>query len=104
MKQAYGEGALVLALFAALGGCADPVSRSVAPAASPDVVASGANAAPSEERVALTKIARLVAVSLSTEPARQALKRDLRAAPFREHKLELGTYLRSMAGEKLLES
>jgi hypothetical protein len=101
MRHTHGEGALFLALFAALGACADPISRSIAPAASPDVVASG-NPQPTEERVALTKIARLVARSLSTEPARQALKRDLRAAPFREHKLELGPYLRSKEGGKLL--
>jgi hypothetical protein len=104
MKHTHGEGALVLALFAALAGCADPISRSVAPAASHDVVTSGASAAPSEERVALSKIARLVALSLSTKPARQALKHDLRAAPFREHKLELGPYLRSANGKKLLAS
>ena len=104
MKHTHGEGALVLALFAALGACADPISSSVAPAASPDLVASAGNDQPSEERIALTKIARLVALSLTTEPARQALKRDLRAAPFREHKLELGPYLRSADGRKLLAS
>jgi hypothetical protein len=105
MKRAHGEGALVLALFAVLGACADPISRSVGPAASPDVLASvGSTPAPGEERAALTRIARLVALSLSTEPARQALKRDLRAAPFREHKLELGPYLRSADGRKLLAS
>jgi hypothetical protein len=60
--------------------------------------------APGNERVALTKIARLVAVAMDNEPARQRLKRDMRSAPFREHKLELATYLRSKDGRGLLES
>jgi len=101
MKHTHGEGALVLALFAALGACSDPIGRSVAPTASPDVVAS-AGGAQSEERVALSKIARLVAIALDNEPARQHLKRDLRAAPFREHKVELAPYLRSSDGKALL--
>ncbi len=100
MKHTHGEGALVLALFAGLGACSDPI-RSVAPTASRDIVASVASA-PSEERVALSKIAKLVAVAIDNEPARQHLKRDLRAAPFREHKLELTPYLRSREGNALL--
>jgi hypothetical protein len=55
------------------------------------------------ERAALTKVARLVAVAMDKEPARQHLKRDLKAAPFREHKLELSAYLRSKDGRALLE-
>jgi hypothetical protein len=62
-----------------------------------------ATASSSVERAALTKIARLVAVAMDNEPARQHLKRDLKAAPFREHKLELGSYLRSKGGAALLE-
>lgn len=101
MKNTHGEGALVLALFAALSACAD-ASRTVAPSPSKDVVAEP-TLGPSEERAALTRIARLVAVAMDNEPARQLLKRDLRAAPFREHKLELATYLRSEGGRALLE-
>jgi hypothetical protein len=59
--------------------------------------------ASSEERVALSRIARLVAVAMDNEPARQHLKRDLRAAPFREHKVELTSYLRSNDGRALRE-
>jgi hypothetical protein len=55
-----------------------------------------------EERAALTKITRLVAVAMDNAPARQRLKRDMRAAPFREHKLQLGSYLRSAGGSALL--
>jgi hypothetical protein len=44
-----------------------------------------------------------VAVAMDNEPARQHLKRDMRAAPFREHKLELAPYLRSKDGKALLE-
>ena len=40
---------------------------------------------------------------MDNEPARQHLKRDMRAAPFREHKLQLGEYLRSRDGRALLE-
>jgi len=102
MKNRHGEGALVLALFAAFSACSDPVEPTVAPAPSPDIVASANTGQQSEERAALTKIARLVAISLNDEPARQQLKRDMRAAPFREHKLELAPYLRSKEGESLL--
>jgi hypothetical protein len=103
MKHTHGEGALVLALFAALSGCADPASRIAATSPSSEIVSEPTPASSSAERVALTKIARLVAVAMDNEPARQRLKRDLRAAPFREHKLELATYLRSEDGRGLLE-
>ncbi|HEX6626313.1 MAG TPA: hypothetical protein VF105_00025 [Gemmatimonadaceae bacterium] len=102
MKHTHGEEALVLLLFAAAAACSDPASRAIAPTASSEIVASGSSGPQSEERVALTKIARLIAVAMDDEPARQQLKRDLRAAPFREHKLELGSYLRSSSGRTLL--
>ncbi|HKN59407.1 MAG TPA: hypothetical protein VJV97_11180, partial [Gemmatimonadaceae bacterium] len=108
MRHTHGEGVLVLALLA-LAACADPASRSVAPSSSKDVSSAPApapalapGAAAGEERAALTKIARLVAVAMDNEPARQHLKRDMRAAPFREHKLELASYLRSKDGSALL--
>jgi hypothetical protein len=104
MRHTHGEGVLVFALFGALAGCADPSSRTVGPSPSNDIVTEPTPAAPSEERVALTKIARLVAVAMDNEPARQRLKRDMRAAPFREHKLELASYLGSKDGRALLES
>src|SRR5437016_1603715 len=106
MRHTHGEGVLVLALLA-LAACADPASRSVAPSSSKDVSSAPApapapGAAAGEERAALTKIARLVAVAMDNEPARQHLKRDMRAAPFREHKLEIASYLRSKDGSALL--
>jgi hypothetical protein len=104
MRHTHGDGVLVFALFGALGGCADPSSRTVGPPPSNDIVAEPTPAAPSEERVALTKIARLVAVAMDNEPARQRLKRDMRSTPFREHKLELAAYLKSKDGRSLLES
>lgn len=104
MRHTHGDGVLVFALFGALAGCADPSSRTVGPSQSNDIVTEPTLAAPSEERVALTKIARLVAVAMDNEPARQHLKRDMRSAPFREHKLELSSYLRSKDGRGLLES
>ena len=101
MKHTHGEGALVLALLATVA-CSDPASRIVAPSSSREVVAEP-SAAPTAERAALTKIARLVAEALDNEPARQHLKRDMRAALFREHKLQLTSYLQSKDGKTLLQ-
>jgi hypothetical protein len=103
MKHTHGEGVLVVALLAALVACADPASRtvglSVPKSAQNEPTPSSAN----EERAALSKIARLVAVAMDNEPARQHLKRDMRAAPFHEHKLELAPYLRSKDSKALLD-
>lgn len=104
MKHTHGEGVLFLALFAALIACADSASRTAGPTGSKDIVTEPTPAPASEERVALTRIARLVAEAMDNEPARQHLKRDMRAAPYKEHKLELATYLRSKDGRALLES
>jgi hypothetical protein len=104
MRHTHGDGVLVFALFGALAGCAEPSGRTVGPSPSNDIATEPTPAAPSEERVALTRIARLVAVAMDNEPARQHLKRDMRSAPFREHKLELSSYLRSKDGRALLES
>ncbi|MFL5595361.1 MAG: hypothetical protein ACJ785_12230 [Gemmatimonadaceae bacterium] len=103
MRHTHGEGVLVLALFAAVIACADPAGRTVAPTPSRDIATEPSGPKADEERVALTKIARLVAEAMDNEPARQQLKRDLRAAPFREHKLELSSYLRSKDGRALLD-
>jgi hypothetical protein len=102
MRHTHGEGVLVFALFAALAACADPVGRTVAPSPS-GAIATDSTPQSSEERVALSRIGRLVAVAMDNEPARQHLKRDLRAAPFREHKVELKSYLQSQDGKSLLE-
>ena len=103
MKHTHGEEALVLAMLACLTACTDPVTNATGPSIAPDVRAQPAPASSSAERAALSKIARLVAVSLDNEPARQHLKRDLKAAPFREHKLQLATYLKSRDGRTLLD-
>ncbi|HEX7595000.1 MAG TPA: hypothetical protein VF387_01530 [Gemmatimonadaceae bacterium] len=104
MKNTHGEGVLVLALFAALVSCGDPATRTVGPNTSKDIAADPSSSAGGEERVALTRIARLIAQAMDNEPARQHLKRDMRAAPFKEHKLELGSYLRSKDGRALLDA
>jgi hypothetical protein len=101
MKHTRGEGVLFLALFAALMSCADPASRTVGPTSSKDIAVDPSAGG---ERAALTRIARLVALAMDNEPARQRLKRDMRAAPFKEHKLELASYLRSKDGRALLEA
>jgi hypothetical protein len=101
MKQTHGEGVLFVALLAALAACGDPVSRTVGLGVSQSAQSEPTPSSPSEERAALSKIARLVAVALDNEPARQHLKRAMRAAPFHEHKLELAPYLRSKDGKAL---
>ena len=103
MRLAHCKGVPVLALVVVAGGCADAVSRTVAPPASKDVVAESGSQGVTDERAALTEIARLIARSMDNEPARQHLKRDMRAAPFREHKLELTSYLASKDGRSLLD-
>jgi hypothetical protein len=103
MKHTNGEGVLFLALLTALTACADPVSRTVGVNGTTNVKSQPASLAPTEERADLSKVARLVARALDNEPARQHLKGDMKKAPFREHKLELGPYLRSKDGKSLLD-
>jgi len=103
MQNTHGERVLVLALVFVIAGCADSIDRAVAPPAAKAVIAEPNTPAPTEERVALTTVARLVAEAMDNEPARQRLKRDMRAAPFREHKLELKSYLQSKEGRALLD-
>ena len=103
MKHTHGEGVLFVALFAALVSCADPAGRTVGLSAPDNARNEPTPSSANEERVALSKIAQLLAVALDNEPARQHLKRDMRAAPFREHKLELGPYLRSRDSKSLLD-
>jgi hypothetical protein len=103
MKHTHGEGVLFVALLAAAVGCADPASRTVGLNAKNNAQTEPTPSSANEERAALTKITRLVAVAMDNERARQHLKRDLRAAPFREHKVELAPYLRSKDGKALLD-
>jgi hypothetical protein len=104
MKTTNGERVLVsLGLLACLSACADPVTRSTEPGISRDVREDPANGSSTAEGVALTKITRLVALAMDNQPARQQLKRDMKAAPFREHKLQLGAYLQSTDGRALLD-
>jgi hypothetical protein len=103
MKHTHGEGVLFVALFAALVGCADAASRTVGLSVPNNAQSEPTPSSANEERAALSKIARLVAVAMDNEPARQRLKRDMRAAPFHEHKLELAPYLRSKDAKALLD-
>jgi hypothetical protein len=103
MKHTNGEGVLFVALLAALVACADPATRTLGLGVPQKSQSEPTPSSPNEERAALSKIARLVAEALDNEPARQHLKRDMRAAPFREHKLELIPYLRSKDGKTLLD-
>jgi hypothetical protein len=103
MKHTNGEGVLFLALLTTLAACADPVSRTVGVDVTSNAKSQPASLSPSDERADLSKVARLVARALDNEPARQHLKGDMKTAPFREHKLELGPYLRSKDGKALLD-
>ncbi len=102
MKHTHGEGVLFLALLTGIVACADPTSRTVGLNVSSNVQSAPTPSSNDDERAALTKVARLTAIALDNEPARQRLKRDMRSAPFREHKLELAPYLRSADGKALL--
>jgi hypothetical protein len=102
MKHTHGEGVLFLALLTGIVACSDPASRTVGLNVSSNVQSEPTPSSNNDERAALTKVARLTAMALDNEPARQRLKRDMRAAPFREHKLELVAYLRSTDGKALL--
>ncbi|MFN2637021.1 MAG: hypothetical protein ABR585_08345 [Gemmatimonadaceae bacterium] len=103
MRHTHGEEALFVVALAALVACADPATRIAGPTTSTAGLETGTGAGVADERSALSTIARLVAVSLDNEPARQHLKRDMRAARFREHKLALGPYLHSKDGKALLK-
>ncbi len=103
MKHTHGEGVLFVALLAGLAACADPASRTVGLGVPHNAQSEPTPSSTNEERAALSKIARLVAVALDNVPARQHLKRDMRSAPFHEHKLELAPYLRSKDGRVLLD-
>ena len=105
MLHKHGEGALFFALLATLVACSDPVGRTVSPGSSHDAATDAVSSQPlaNEERIALSAIARLVAEAMDNEPARQEIKRAMRAAPFREHKLELKPFLQSRDGRKLLD-
>ncbi len=93
-----------LSFVLALAACADPAGIAVPPATSPDLRTADAARSAATERAALAKIGRLIAISLSDKGMRHQLKRHFRAAPFKEHKLELRRYLRSDDGKQLLAS
>ncbi|HWL40863.1 MAG TPA: hypothetical protein VNO75_11555 [Gemmatimonadaceae bacterium] len=93
-------GLILVTVFAA---CADPADRITAPGAEPaDLLAPDSKSPVVTERAALEKLGRLIAVSLGERKMRHKLKKHLRAAPFKEHKLELSAYLRSADGQELL--
>ncbi len=102
MKQNHRVALAGLSLVVALVGCADAAGPPTAPTTVAEELRAGSDPAGTAERVALANIGRLVATSLADRALRQQLKVDLRKAPFREHKLELGTYLRSADGAALL--
>jgi hypothetical protein len=93
-----------LALVAlATVACSDSVKPITAPAsASMDRARADALSSADAERAALARIGKVVAMSLGEKSARQQLKNRMRASPFKEHKLELGAYVRSEEGRQSL--
>ncbi len=90
-----------LSFVLALAACADPSERISAPnVAAPE--RGVYESTPTPEQIALARLGQLIATSLGDKKMRHELKRHLRAAPFKEHKLELGRYLRSDDGAELL--
>lgn len=89
----------VLSLVLVHAGCADAPRGITAPTtAAPELRV----AEPTAERASLATLGKVIAISLGEKTMRHELKRHLRAAPFKEHKLELGRYLRSEDGQRLL--
>jgi len=83
--------------------CSDSGEPITAPAsASMDRATADAVGSVDAERAALARIGKVVAMSLAEKSARQQLKSRMRAAPFKEHKLELGAYVRSEEGRQSL--
>ena len=105
MKEPRGSTRAQLSLLSLMIlACSDPADRVSAPStgSTERAAVEAANSA-TAERAALVKIGRIIATSLAEKSARNQLKTQLRAAPFKEHKLQLGSYLRTEAGMQLLE-
>ena len=86
----------LLGLIAASApACADRTATLAGPGGvHPELVVGGGVTATDAERAALGRVARSLAIALNNRGLRQQLKAHLRAAPFREHKVELASYLR----------
>jgi hypothetical protein len=83
--------------------CADSAGRVTAPTAAPvNTAAVESGNSVTAERAALERIGRIVAMSLNEKSARNQVKNQMRAAPFKEHKLDLGVYLRTAEARQLL--
>lgn len=94
----------LLGLLAAVPqACADQAVKLAGPGGvHPELVVGGGVTATDAERAALGRTARSLAIALNNPNLRQGLKVHLRAAPFKEHKVELASYLRRAdAGEIL---
>lgn len=94
--------ALATTALLALSACAD--DRASGPAADGPSIAtpSVAVAGSTPEHDSLRLLTRAVAAALDDRGIRARLLADLRAAPFREHKLELRSYVRGASGGILL--
>ena len=100
MKEPRGStraGLIALIILA----CSDPADRVSAPGRG-STERAVEDYSVTSERAALVKIGRIIATSLAEKSARMQLKNQLRAAPFKEHKLQLASYLRSEPGKQLL--
>lgn len=83
-----------------LAGCAD---REVPTLGAPGAGHSASRAvADAREDAAVDELTRLVALAMSDVGLRQRVKQDMRAAPYREHKLHFSRYVRGESGGILL--
>lgn len=90
--------ATLLALGVTVGtvACTDDASRTMGPAT--PVQAEGAGTIGSPEQQALEDIGKYVALALDDQGLRQRIINDMRNSPFREHKVELRSYLQGNSG------
>lgn len=89
--------------FFMAAACSEPAAPNRSPGEAPaDQRVTDAGRSVDAERIALAAIGKVVAMSLGEKSARYQVKNALRAAPFKEHKLELGRFLRSENGRRLI--
>lgn len=93
--QSRSQQALAFLLIAASAvACADrPLTLTEPVSTTGARLSMNSSTAAPEERAALTELTRYVALALRDEALRKSLKADMRAAPFKEHKLELKKHL-----------
>lgn len=95
---------LALAVLGVSVSCAEQTGSVAGPGDGRSDISVGPSVTASEsEDASLGRIARLVAMALNDKHTRNQLKKDLRAAPFKEHKVELRKYLQGSDAAPMLD-